>query len=78
MRSHHHTIHHTSPTETDFEDEFALHMGLRLLMDLHGPAAVINYARDRELPFDNCHCCGWVPHLDDECLVCQLPINDYL
>jgi hypothetical protein len=53
-------------------------MGLRLLMDLHGPAAVINYARDRELPFDNCHCCGWVPHLDEECLVCQLPINEYL
>lgn len=60
-----------------FDEEDALHFTLRLIMDLHGPAAVITYAKEHGLRCDYCHSCGWVPHQYGECLLCELPlIND--
>lgn len=77
MPSQHPTTLRISYASEIFDDEFELHFSLRLLMDLHGPAAVINFAKDHGLRCDYCHACGWVPHLEGECLLCELPlIND--
>lgn len=53
------------------DDPDTLRFTLRLMLDLHGPAAVINYARDHGISCRTCCACGWVPHLDEECLICE-------
>lgn len=78
MPSHHPTTLPISRPNEIFDDEDALHFTLRLLMDLHGPAAVINYAKDHGLRCDYCSCCGWMPHLDGDCLLCELPLINHL
>lgn len=77
MPSHHPTIDLISETTEDAIDhEFRLRVTFRLLMDLHGPAAVINYANEHAIRCDTCRTCGWSPHIDDECILCDTPHND--
>lgn len=44
------------------------------MLDFHGPAAVINYATDHNIRCEICCTCGWMPHHDGECLMCDLPL----
>lgn len=77
MPSHHPTSNLISqPTEDESDYEYRLHVTFRLLMDLHGPAAVINYANDHGIRCKTCRACGWSPHLNDECLLCDVAEGD--
>ena len=74
MSSHHPPTNLISePTEIGIDYEYRLHVTFRLLMDLHGPAAVINYANEHGIRLDTCRCCGWSPHLNDDCILCDMP-----
>lgn len=75
MPSHHPTIHPTSRrTRTAIDDIDTMRFTLRLMLDFHGPASVINYARDHGIRCDVCCTCGWMPHADGECLICDVPM----
>lgn len=63
---------------TEADDPDTLRFALRIMFDCHGPAAVITYARDHNIPCGACIACGWVPMLDGECLLCELPDSDEL
>lgn len=56
------------------EDADTLRFALRMMLDFHGPAAVINYAKDHGIRCETCCSCGWMPHLDGECLLCDQPV----
>lgn len=66
----------TAPTSkrnwTVEDDADTLRFALRVMLDFHGPAAVITYARDHGIPCAACYACGWVPHLEGECLLCEV------
>lgn len=55
------------------DDKPTLRFALRMLLDFHGPAAVVEYAKDHGIACAACFTCGWVPHLDEECLLCEIP-----
>jgi hypothetical protein len=57
------------PTVDDDPD--TLRFTLRLMLDFHGPAAVINYATDHGIRCQACCTCGWSPHVNGECLLCD-------
>ena len=79
MSSHHPiTPPISAPTEAGIEYQYQLHVTFRLLMDLHGPAAVINYANEQGIRCDTCRACGWSPHLDDDCILCDMPHADWI
>jgi hypothetical protein len=74
MPSHHHTAP-TLPRKRNAADDIdTLRFSLRLMLDFHGPAAVINYATDHNIRCEICCTCGWMPHHDGECLMCDLPL----
>lgn len=58
---------------SEIDDPDTLRIAMRLLLDFHGLAAVISYARDRGIPCARCYACGWSPMLNDECLLCEQP-----
>lgn len=55
------------------DDVDTLRFALRVMLEFHGPSGVITYARDHAIPCGPCNSCGWVPHLNGECLLCELP-----
>lgn len=69
-------VSHHDLSEND--DPETLRFAMRLLLDFHGPVAVISYARDRGIPCANCYACGWSPMLNDECLLCDHPSDGRL
>lgn len=76
MPSHHPTTAPTSlRTRNAVDDIDTLRFTLRLMLDFHGPASVINYATDHGIRCQTCFTCGWMPHIDGECLMCDLPLS---
>ena len=65
------TLHRKRNADDDID---TLRFTLKMMLDLHGPAAVINYARDHHIRCDNCFTCGWMPHHEGECLMCDVPL----
>lgn len=75
MPSHHPTTLPTSRRRRNADDDVdTLRFTLRLMLDFHGPAAVINYARDHNIHCDVCCTCGWMPHHDGDCLICDVTL----
>lgn len=68
---------HTTKRNWNVEDDpDTLRFALRVMLDFHGPAAVITYATDHGIPCSACFKCGWVPHINEECLLCEIPHFD--
>ncbi len=74
MPSHLTTSNPTMKRNWNVEDDTdTLRFALRIMLDFHGPAAVVTYAKDHRIPCAACPACGWVPHIDGDCLICEMP-----